>query len=298
MDHKKENKKNFNLLFIAGITVLILLCTNFVYANEIIYLKNNLDSLMGRINALNDQIAQEMNKEIVLKNQIAGLQKEPEKSVSPKQEGMTLAGGNEYSGSVYLKDNIIYSGDKARGFLANDKINIFLKDKVFSFKGDLQKLSFGPAAGMDGNFYYDGLEVSNIFKGPYAIYRDIDMDKITYKCGGSLLVTSAGKQLPNFNCKTNGKDSLSQYEYSAASGNGFATGAPYSLRWYKLYAKNIDGTNFIILGSLTGGSLGSDSSDFSQEYGTFSTQKYLDGILKDEINKQMIKKLDGFVENL
>ena len=208
--------------------------------------------------------------------------------------------GNKYIGYVYLKDNVIYYGDEARGFLADDKINIYLRDEILSFEGDVKKLSFGIVEGMDYNFYYDNLEISNTFRRPYAFPGEINMNKVSYKCDGPLLI---GGKIPNYYCKTNNEDLLSQFEFSAANGNGFATGGGYSEFWYKLYIKKINGINYTFSSRLIGDTIDSDDKysnvkKYDEDYQRLSNKKYLDEILTDEENKKKIEEWDEFVEKI
>lgn len=281
-----QKQKSHNLpKFIMIMTIILLVGTLFGVVGYYL-IKDNKTEI------------QQVDKEKLSDNKIS---KNSEDNNGRKE--MIKISGNEHVGYVYLKDNVIYHGDEIRGFLADDKINIYLGDEILTFEGDLKKLSFGIVEGMNWNFYYDTLEISNTFQGPYAIYEKTNMDKISYKCDGSLLVTSKGEQFPNYYCETNSKDFLSQYEFSAANGNGFATGGGYSEFWYKLYIKKINGINYTFSSRLIGDTTDSDDKHsnikkYNEDYQRLSNKKYLDEILTDEENKKKIEEWDEFIENV
>ena len=106
----------------------------------------------------------------------------------------------------------------------------------------------GPA-GIVG-FAYNGLDLSTTFDGPFG-YEEIKYNKISYKCDGSLVKTINPKEdVPNYFCVSNGRDSLSQFEFSGAGGYVVFTGAEAGQNWYKLYLRKINGTNYIFAGDI------------------------------------------------
>lgn len=158
------------------------------------------------------------------------------------------------NGSFEVKnDEILIKGVKV-GYVKNNIIYLQIHGKTINFPGNLQDLSFGSvdAAPFNvGGFSLYGLTYYPQYRGPYAVYKPIDPTKISYVCNGSLVFNSNGTPRPFQYCETNGKDSLSQYEYSGA-GDGFSTGAGYGEIWQKVYVKRLNGVNFIFSTSLPG----------------------------------------------
>ncbi len=205
---------------------------------------------------------------------------------------------------IELKDdgNIYFYNDK-RGYIKDGEIFISFKDDVILFNGNLEKIT--PYA-VDGpeNFYYNGLEVSTTFKGPYAVYTNLD--QITYFCDEAMLryndldFMGLGRKKINFQyCETNEKDMLTQFEFSAADGIGFATGGEAVEKWYKLYIRKISGRDFIFIGKLKGEYVNTHSEnneEFKERISYISSKKYLDEVLEDEENKERIKEWDRFVD--
>lgn len=200
--------------------------------------------------------------------------------------------------AAILKGKDIYCSGLKVGKFENGRIYMKLYDQVVSVK---QSYLSGPNPGIWGlgceyeyggavdgkyeGFSYQGLEVSPRMYPPYGVNQTIETPaenaKITYKCDGSL-AKKAGANYPNFYCETNGKDSLTQYEFSGADGYPIlTTGADYGESWDKIYIKKVNGLNYIFRGSVAGGSVVGWSSDESEEkYKTITAKTYLDDLLK------------------
>lgn len=204
-------------------------------------------------------------------------------------------------------ENKIYSLGLERGFIKGDEIIIYLyegyldedkkqqykKSKNLSFVGNINKIEF-PSILIPKNFYYNRLEITTEVKGPYQIYKPVT--KVNYQCDGPLIYYSNGEPVNYQYCETNGKDFLTQYEFSAADGIGFATGGGHSDRWYKLYIKKVNEQNLFFIGELKGDFADTDFSNYEKEFNRLSTQEYLDEIIEDKENQEKIKQWDYFIE--
>ncbi|MBT4277420.1 hypothetical protein HOD96_01600 [Candidatus Falkowbacteria bacterium] len=197
--------------------------------------------------------------------------------------------------------------EKSSSEVISNNNTITFYNKTFSFVGDKNKII---PHGLDGpeNFFYEGLEVSKTFKGPYAIYSDVDTTKLTFVCDSPLInfngedYTGLNRKQVNWQyCETNENDFLTQFEFSAASGIGHATGGEITERWYKLYIKRINDVNYIFIGPLNGDYLDSPNPEMDQEYKDkylhISSKTYLDEIRKDEDIKAKIEEWDKFVDS-
>ncbi|MFA5829993.1 MAG: hypothetical protein WC843_05915 [Candidatus Gracilibacteria bacterium] len=205
-----------------------------------------------------------------------------------------------------LKGKDIYCSDLKVGKFENGRIYMKLYDQVVSVA---QSNLSGPNPGIAGlnceyeyggavdgkyeGFSYQGLEVSPRMYPPYGVNQTIETPaenaKITYKCDGSL-AKKAGANYPNFYCETNGKDALTQYEFSAADGYPIlTTGADYGESWDKIYIKKVNGLNYIFRGGVSFDDKGIWSSDQSEEkYNMLTAKTYLDDLLKaPEFTKSM-----------
>ncbi len=157
-------------------------------------------------------------------------------------------------GSFEVKNDEIFVKGVKVGYVKNNIIYLQIHGKTINFPGNLRDLSFGSvdAAPFNvGGFSLYGLTYYPQYRGPYAVYKPIDPTKISYVCNGPLVFNGNGTPRPFQYCETNGKDSLSQYEYSGA-GDGFSTGAGYGEIWQKVYVKRLNGVNFIFSTSLPG----------------------------------------------
>ncbi len=147
------------------------------------------------------------------------------------------------------------------------------------------------------SFDYNGLEISDKARCPYAICKPVN--EVSYKCDGPLIYESNDDPAPNYYCETNGRDNLTQYEFSPANGTGFATGGGYITGWYKLYIKKFGNKNIFFFGNLKGDTYDTDiDSADSKKFKKLSQKAYLDEILRDEENKKRIAEWDKIFENI
>lgn len=199
---------------------------------------------------------------------------------------------NEISNGIDIKNNKIFFYNEEKGFVDGNKLNIKLDGWIISFDGNPANITFGEPAGAT-NFYYNNLEISDQAKCPYAICKPVN--EVNYKCDGPLIYKKNGDPAPNYYCETNGKDSLTQYEFSPANGNGFATGGEYDTKWYKLYIKKFGNKNIFFFGNLKGDTYYLDDSKKREK---LSQKTYLDEILRDEENRKRIAEWNKIVENV
>lgn len=157
-------------------------------------------------------------------------------------------------GSFDIKNGEILVGGIRIGYVKNSIIYLQVHGKTIHFPGNYQDLSFGsadfPPFNADGFSLY-GITFYPQYRGPYAVYRPIDSNKISYVCDGPLVFNSDGSPRPFQYCETNGKDYLTQYEHSGAA-TGFSTGADYTEFWQKIYIRRINGENLIFSGYVPG----------------------------------------------
>jgi hypothetical protein len=165
--------------------------------------------------------------------------------------------GVEYLAPVRKGDDISCYGQRV-GVFKNGRLYMKLDERVVSFvppkihgtevdQFNLKDLTCNssPSTTNDfvySNFAYQGLEISTKIYGPYAVYKTVetakDNNKITYKCDGSLTKTGETYGVyttnePYFDCQTNGKDVLTQYEFTAAEGHPvLTTGGDFGKFWH------------------------------------------------------------------
>lgn len=212
--------------------------------------------------------------------------------------------------SKEIQGNSIMSFGRKRAEFNGNNITLFFHDTPeIHFAGDSEKLSF---FGLEVEpktdvAYYEGLTINTKLAWPYSIYNNsFDPVKISFVCDGPAIpytphATESDdgalkKTLARF-CKTNTKDLLRQYEFSAVdvAGVGFATGGEIEEQWYKLYIKKIQGHNYFFIGKLKGEKLSSDTENRAAVYNRLSSADFLEGLLKDPQNKANIEKWDTFV---
>ncbi|MEI7741758.1 MAG: hypothetical protein WCJ29_04595 [bacterium] len=227
---------------------------------------------------------------------------------SQNEQDQDQPGDISINSQIVMKGNDIYFSGVKRGEIVGQTVNLGLGENLFvSFPGKV------------GDFWYSGhgrpeeadatminsvtikglnLTVSDFVAAPYQLYEPVDA--ISYQCDGSLVkLASSGAGVPNFYCETNGKDSLSQYEFSSAGIGDFATGDTPSINWQKVYIKKAGDKNVFIFVNL--GSVESDASVIGNEtakVAAASKKAYLDAILAKPDVVQRLKLADEFVKNL
>lgn len=205
---------------------------------------------------------------------------------------------------VELKNDKIFFNNKERGHIRNGKIFIKFKNDIISFNGDIGKVIFSEEG--DNIFYYNGLQVSDDFYCAYRnTYETVDKDEITFACDGPLAdykngdFTALGRDEVNWQyCETDGKEFLTQFELTAASGYQFGTGGGFIESWKKLYIKEVHSGSYIFTGNLGGDFIDSDPSFYDKEkYKYISSKEYLDVLLAKGENENKIKEWDQFVDS-
>lgn len=219
-----------------------------------------------------------------------------------------------------IKGDDIFCFDKKIGTYKNGRLYMKLDDKIVSFVppklsgtdvgdfnlNDLMCESSNARPDDEGytnyqysHFIFQGLEVSTKLYGSYAVYKTIetpeDNNKITYRCDGSLAKTGDKvgeytKDEPYFDCQTNGRDFLTQYEFNGAAGAPIlTTGGDYGKKWNKIYIKRLDGLNYIFMGSLSLNYEDNWSSDYSMEkFRELSSRDALNELLKAPFNTKSL----------
>lgn len=196
------------------------------------------------------------------------------------------------NGSFEVKNDEIFVKGVKVGYVKNNIIYLQIHGKTINFPGNLQNLSFGSvdAAPFNvGGFSLYGLTYYPQYRGPYAVYKPIDPTKISYVCNGSLVLNSNGTPRPFQYCETNGKDSLSQYEYSGA-GDGFSTGAGYGEIWQKVYIKRLNGVNFIFSTSLPGQVVLTNDASFGEIFEAYDVLVWYKFMDSDKVSSSLRTK--------
>jgi hypothetical protein len=238
-------------------------------------------------------------------------------STTTKAQTTTTSTGEERSAQDFfapvLKGDDIYCFDQKVGTHKNGRVYMKLNDKVISFVApnlsatesdvfDIKDMTCesenvrpddkGNVALKYSNFYYQGLEVSTKLYGPYSVYKSVETpeenNKITFRCDGSLAKTAetSGKYTksePYFDCQTNQKDFLEQFEFSGAAGHQvLTTGGDYGKYWQKIFIKRLAGLNYIFSSSVSSDYKDSWSSDSSiDKFKEMSSRQALDELLKN-----------------
>lgn len=210
---------------------------------------------------------------------------------------------------IVMQGNDIYFSGIKRGEIVGQKVSLDLGEDVrvtFPGKfGDFQYSGHGLPEEADATIIHavsvkldpaseNSVSISDFVTAPYQ--SDDLVALVRYRCDGSLVKGGGGKDVPNYYCETNGKDFLSQYEFSTAGTSSFATGDAPWIGWYKLYIKKAGSKNIFIfmeLGPENGlGEYGTD------EISIHSKKSFLDTLLaKPDIAKRIVQA-DTFVKNL
>lgn len=193
---------------------------------------------------------------------------------------------------VTLEDDKIFFYGKEVGYIEDGFIRIKFGNGYISFKGELGKITPYPFERESG-FFYDGLEISDTIACRYGICKFYE--KLNYECNGPI-IKSEDIVTPQWDgCQSNNKDYLTQYEFDAGNGNGFATGAEVDFSWYKFYMRKLGDTDLYFFGNL-GEPWWEGNINPNAEH--IKTKTYLNEILQDETNKQTVARWDAFVSDL
>ncbi|MDD3006019.1 MAG: hypothetical protein PHX30_00330 [Candidatus Pacebacteria bacterium] len=194
---------------------------------------------------------------------------------------------------VKVESGVIYFYGKEKGYIDSKGVNIRLGDGYISFAGNPGEIA-PPSFEGATSFYYNDLEISTYIACPYKICHS--KDTISYKCSGPLVQSNENLEEKWEYCETNRSNYLSQYEFSAANGNGFATGGEISYGWYKLYMKKFNSINLFLFGNL-GEPLNRDETD-QAKINHLSGKGYLDELLQEKKNQEKIAQWDAFAKSV
>lgn len=268
-------------------------------------------------------------------------------NVAPMQASQETATPEDPDEGIATLDgtNILCGGEKV-GSLKNGRIYMRSYDKVVSFippkmtnaevpiieeKDGFKKMrdlachyGFSDEENQDGNWIYTGfsyldLEASPRFYAPYGISQAIqtaeDNKKIAFACDGSLQkglddrTKKYSINAPYYDCSTNKKDYLTQYEFGVGAGYPIiTTGGDFDEGWMKIYIKHTGSLNYIFLGELpqfpTEGEqyneyhLNSSSLPNKAEKAKKITSKeFLDELMKDPTDMKSVALWDEMVKS-
>jgi len=184
-------------------------------------------------------------------------------------------------GTIISGDKIYYYGTEIGSF-SNGKIYISFQGNTYFFTGNPKYLRKDEM--IEGVYFYKDISINlpdNKHKEP----------KIIYECTDSLLPLK-----PYFYCNTNGNNYLTQYEFGE-NYRQFSTGGGFSLKWKKIYIKNISGKNIIFEGFLEGDTYNLTESPTQAEVQKIKSKEYLDKINQNASNKKNEKEWDTLIES-
>ncbi len=240
--------------------------------------------------------------------------------------------------TAQLKGNDIYCFDQKVGAVKGDRVFMKLDDKIISFipptffgrEGSAFNINemkcnisqwepadVSPYGGVKktpqyANFSYQGLDVSTKIYSPNdGIYNSIispaENKEITYRCDGSLvkMANKDGKYTvnePYFNCDTNGKDYLTQFELNGATVYpDLALDNRYSKEWKKIFIKKVDNVNYVLMATLHDSDNDvwlSDADNAQEKLISLSQERYLINLKKDPWNSQGQAQWQQMVDSL
>lgn len=221
----------------------------------------------------------------------AGTKTEKNSTTPIAEEKKITIDSKDLQSGVKVENGIVYFYDKEKGSINGKIITMRLGDGYLSFAGEAGKIVPQPF-GASG-FYYDGLEISTYAVCPYEVCHR--SEKISYRCDGPLILSNEGWDTKWEYCEKHDPNYISQYEFSAANGNGFTSGGEISYRWYKLYMKRFSNVNLFFFGNL-GESLERNETD-QTKVSELSSEKYLDLLLQDKKGLGKIATWDTFVRD-